>query len=73
MPGQVLIAGYQIGYRFKGIGGYTDPYIDLPMHRVADYLGAISAYEAAQALLDKLRADFEDVGATEWRIVEVWE
>jgi hypothetical protein len=79
MPGQVLIKGYQIGYRFKGIGGYTGPYTDLPMHRVDDYgkfesiVSAVNAQNAAQALLDKMRADFEDVGATEWRIVEVWE
>ena len=73
MPGQVVLKGYQIGYRFKGIGGYTGPYTDLPMHRVADYLGTISAYEAAQTLLDTMRTDFEDVGATEWRIVECWE
>lgn len=79
MPGHVLIAGYQIGYRFKGISGYTGPYTDLPMHRVSDYgkfesiVSAVNAQNAAQALLDKMRQDFEDVGATEWRIVEVWE
>ena len=79
MPGQVLIVGYQIGYRFKGIGGYTGPYTDLPMHRVADYTTidgfqcADVAFDAAQLLVNKMRKDFEDVGATEWRIVEVWE
>ena len=73
MPGQTVIAGYQIGYRFKGIGGYTEPYTDLPMHCVADYGVPVEAHWAAQSLLDKMRADFEDVGATEWRIVEVWE
>ena len=74
MPGQMFIQGYQIGYRFKGIGGYTGPYTDLPMIRVADYLHrADVAFDAAQLLVDKMRADFEDVGATEWRIVECWE
>jgi hypothetical protein len=64
------IVGYQIGYRFKGIGGYTECFTDLPMHRVENYADAMLA---AQALLDIMRKDFEDVGATEWRIVECWE
>jgi hypothetical protein len=48
------------------------------MHRVEDYRGADSmqcasfAMDAAQALLDKMRATFWAAEA-EWRIVECWE
>ncbi len=68
------IQGYQIGYRVKGQGGYTEPYVDLPMHRVEDYAVdgcycADAAFEHASNLCRQLKADFPDA---EWRIVEVW-
>jgi hypothetical protein len=83
MPGQVLIAGYQIGYRICNIehDQFCDcAYTDLPMHRVEDYRGVDSiqcasfAMDAAQTLLDKMRADFfHREMYVEWRIVECWE
>jgi hypothetical protein len=81
MPGQILIAGYQIGYRVcstEHVQFCDCAYTDLPMHRVEDYRGADSmqcasfAMDAAQALLDKMRATFWAAEA-EWRIVECWE
>jgi hypothetical protein len=76
MPGQVLIAGYQIGYRVKGIGGYTEPYTDLPMHRADSYADAqgfvCAAYAELEAhnLLSVLKRDFPHA---EWRVLECWE
>jgi hypothetical protein len=71
-----LIQGYQIGYRTKGIGGYTEPYTDLPMIRVSDFavLGQVysasSAHREALELLKKMQWDFPNA---EWRMVECWD
>jgi hypothetical protein len=74
MPGHVLIAGYVVGYRTKGIGGYTEPYTDLPMLRVGPstdgFVCADAAYIEACKLCKKLREDFPNA---EWRMIECWE
>ena len=76
MPGQVVLKGYQIGYRICTVDHAENwcscAYTDLPMHLVSDYLGSISAYGAAQLLLDNMREDFPNIFA-EWRIQECWD
>jgi hypothetical protein len=74
MSGRVLIAGYQIGYRLKGIGGYTEPYADLPMFRVRDpidgFACAEACWQAVNAIHKQLQQDFPNA---EWRMIECWE
>ena len=70
MPGQVIIKGYQIGYRFTKDG----PYTDLPMVLVSEHQGFPWAAELeAKRLVSVLREDFAGVIRTEWRIIECWE
>jgi len=75
MPGKVVFKGYQIGYRIckvEHVKWCDCPYTDLPIQHTLEYLGQLSTYEAAQALLDQLRKDFWAAEA-EWRIQECWD
>ncbi len=77
MPGQVVLKGYQIGYRICSIE-HTESwcdcaYTDLPVLLLEDCdCSGYATLSAAQKLLDQMRKDFWAAEA-EWRIVECWE